>query len=106
MSDPIFSVIVRCWRDPQLDITRLQVINVDTTQEVLLSGGSFLLRFWAEETTTVALERCLIRHLSSGREAYVQSGPGLIAFLEECLLNRRDVDPMTSDDPEDKQDTT
>lgn len=78
------SIIVRCWRNTQKDIIRLQIVNVDTAEEVMVSNSSFLLRFWIEDAI---VERCLIRHLSSGREVYVQSGSGLLAFINACLLN-------------------
>ena len=45
----------------------------------------FLLRISVEEAASV--ERCYIRHIASGREAYVQGGPSLRAFVKTCLLN-------------------
>ena len=44
MSGDDFSVIVRCWYDPHIDATRLQVVRVDTNEEEHLSDSSFLLR--------------------------------------------------------------
>lgn len=85
MSSRTFSVIVRCWYDVQADATQLQVVRTDTAKEVRLGDSSFLLRFSVDETTTV--ERCFIRHLASGREAYVQGGSSLHAFIKDCLLN-------------------
>jgi hypothetical protein len=67
----------------QKNSVRLQVVNVDTAEEVLVRNSSFLLRFWIEDAT---VERCLIRHLSSGRQVYVQSGNSLKGFIQECLL--------------------
>lgn len=84
MRNDDFSVIVRCWYDPQSDATRLQVVRVDTTEEVRLSDSSFLLRISLGERGSVL--RCFIRHLASGREAYVQGGSGLRAFVKACLL--------------------
>ncbi len=84
MSSDDFSVIVRCWYDPQTDATRLQVVRVDTNEEVRLSDSSFLLRISLGERGSVL--RCFIRHLASGREAYVQGGSGLRAFVKACLL--------------------
>ncbi len=95
MSREAFSIIVQCRRDAQGNFTRLQVVNVDTAEEVLLSDSSFLLRCWTENAT---VERCLIRHLSSGREIYVQSGPGLRAFIGVCLLNDNGEEPSAPRD--------
>jgi len=85
MSNKTFSVIVRCWYDIQADATQLQVVRTDTAEEVRLGDASFLLRFSVDEVTPV--ERCFIRHLASGREAFVQGGPSLHAFIKDCLLN-------------------
>ena len=84
MSKSVFSVVVKCWQDPQTNITRLRVVRTDTAEEVSLDSGSFLLRITVDEVTQV--ERCFIRHITSGREVYVQSGPGLQAFIKSCLL--------------------
>ena len=84
MSNKTFSVIVRCWYDIQADATQLQVVRTDTAEEVRLGDASFLLRFSVDEATPV--ERCFIRHLASGREAFVQGGPSLHAFIKDCLL--------------------
>ena len=62
----------------------MQVLRTDTAQEVRLDNSSFLLRFSVEEGAPV--ERCFIRHIASGREVYMQSGPGLQAFIKSCLL--------------------
>ena len=84
MSNKTFSVIVRCWYDIQADATQLQVVRTDTAEEVRLGDASFLLRFSVDEATPV--ERCFIRHLASGREAYVQGSSSLHAFIKDCLL--------------------
>ena len=75
MSSETFFVIVWFWHDQLTNPTRLKVVRVDTSEEVQLTGGSFLLRISRDGETSV--ERCLIRHISSGREAYVQGGPNL-----------------------------
>ena len=85
MSRRTFSVIVRCWYDNQADATQLQVLRTDTAEKVWLGDSSFLLRISVEEAASV--ERCYIRHIASGREAYVQGGPSLRAFVKTCLLN-------------------
>ena len=84
MTKSVFSIVVKCWHDPQMDATRLQVVRTDTIEEVYLDNTSFLLRISADEATLV--ERCFIRHIASGREVYVQSGPGLRTFIKSCLL--------------------
>ncbi len=84
MTKSLFSIIVKCWHDPQTDATRLQVVRTDTADEVRLDNSSFLVRISADEAALV--ERCLIRHIASGREVYVQSGPGLQTFIKSCLL--------------------
>ena len=90
MSSKTFSVIVRCWYDIQADATQLQVVRTDTAEEVRLGDSSFLLRFSVDKAMPV--ERCFIRHLASGREAYVQGGPSLHAFIKDCLLNELEHD--------------
>ena len=85
MSGESFSVIVQYWHDLLTDTTHLRVLRVDTNEEVHLSDGSFLMRISRDAHTSV--ERCLIRHIPSGKEAYVQGGPNLRAFLKACLLN-------------------
>lgn len=85
MSSETFSVIVWFWHDQLTNASQLKVVRVDTSEEVQLTDGSFLLRISRDGETTV--ERCLLRHISSGREAYVQGGPNLHAFVKACLLN-------------------
>jgi len=84
MTKNVFSIIVKCCRDPQTDATRLQVVRTDTAEEVHLDSSSFLIRISVDEA--IQFERCFIRHSASGREIYVQSGPGLHAFIKSCLL--------------------
>lgn len=91
MSSDDLSVIVRCWYDPQTNANRLQVVRVDTNEEVRLSDSSFLLRISLGERGSVL--RCFIRHLASGREAYVQGGSGLRAFVRACLLKSSEAGP-------------
>jgi hypothetical protein len=84
MAKSVFSIIVKYWHDPRTDATRLQVVRTDTAEEVRLDSSSFLVRISVDEAALV--ERCLIRHIASGREVYVQSGPGLQTFVKTCLL--------------------
>lgn len=80
----MYSLIVKCWHDSQSNDLRLQIIRTDTAEEVHLDSGSFLLRLLGGDSGQA--ERCYIRHINSGREIYVQSGPGLRAFIYSCLL--------------------
>jgi hypothetical protein len=84
MTKNVFSIIVRYWHDPQTDDTRLRVMRTDTAEEVRLDSSSFLVRISVDEDAKS--ERCLIRHIASGREVYVQSGPGLQTFIKSCVL--------------------
>lgn len=90
MSSEMFSVIVWLWHDLLTNTTQLKVVRVDTSEEVHLSDGSFLLRISRDKDAPV--ERCLIRHLPSGREAYVQGGQSLRAFVKACLLSNGESD--------------
>jgi hypothetical protein len=85
MAKSVFSIIVKYRHDPQTNLSRLQLVRTDTGKEIYPDNGSFLLRITVDEVTQV--ERCLIRHIASGREVYVQSGPGLQAFIKSCLLS-------------------
>ena len=86
MGSESISVIVQYWHDLLTNTTQLRAVRVDTNEEVHLSDGSFLLRISRDKDTSI--ERCLIRHIASGREAYVQGGPGLRAFVKDCLLSK------------------
>jgi len=95
MSSETFSVLVWCWYDLQTDTTQLRLVRVDTGEEVRISQGTFLLRISADEKASVW--RCLIHHIASGREAYVQGGPNLHAFVKACLLNGGESKPNAPD---------
>lgn len=79
-----FSVIVRCWLDPQTNAAQLQVVNVATGEEVHLNDASFLLRISIHEQASIT--RCYIRHIASGNDAYVQGSAKLCAFIKAHLL--------------------
>jgi len=85
MSSELFSVILRYWYDPQTGTRQVRVIRTDTADEVRFIDGSFLIRVSVEDTAPVT--RCLIRHLDSGREAYIQGGPNLLDFIKDSLLH-------------------
>lgn len=63
----------------------MQVVRTDSAQEVHLGDSTFLLRIPLEGSG--AVERYYIRHVASGRDVYVQGGPGLRDFMKTCLLN-------------------
>jgi hypothetical protein len=90
----VLSLIVWCRHDRQTDALQLQVVNVETGQKVHLSEGSFLLRIFSLEGGSV--QRCFIRHIASGREAYVQGGAHLRAFVRACLLQAPEPSPESS----------
>jgi hypothetical protein len=84
MNAETWSFTVRLLRDRHTNTARLQVMRVDQAREVPLTNNTFLLRVTIDKGG--AVERCFVRHVASGREAYVQGGPGLGAFVKECLL--------------------
>jgi len=94
MSNETFSFIVSGWHNQLASATQLKVVQVDTGEEVQLSDGSFLLRISRDENASV--ERCFIRHIATGREAYVQGGPNLRAFVNACLLNNGTSGPAAT----------
>ena len=95
MGSEALSILVWCWHDLQTETTKLMVVNVDTGEAVHLKNGKFLLRITIERDAS--LLRCLIRHIASGHEAYVQSGINLLDFVKEHLLNN---DASESNKPE------
>ena len=84
MSNETFSILVWCWHDLQTDTTQLRLVLVDIGEEVRLAEGSFLLRIVKVKGSSA--ERCLIRHIASSREVYIQSGSKLRAFIKDCLI--------------------
>ena len=92
-SEASFSILLWCRPDLQNETTVLRVVRVDTGKAVTFSDSHFLLRVWLEENGTVL--RCFIRHIASGREAYIQSSPNLYAFVKACLLPDSHPDAAT-----------
>jgi len=88
-----FSILLWCRPDLQNETTVLRIVRVDTGKAVNFSESSFLLRVWLEENG--AAVRCLVRHIASGREAYIQSGSNLYAFVKVCLLPSSNPDAAT-----------
>ncbi len=81
----MLSILVWCKRDNQTNTMRLQIVDVATVSDIYLKEASFLLRITRDHDT--GIERCLIRHIASGREVYVQGGPRLGEFVAACLLD-------------------
>ena len=94
MSEDALAVILWCRHDPVTGGVQVRITRVDTAQNVRLRDGSFLLRMTTDEKASV--QRCLIRHLTTGREIYVQSGPKLRAFIKACLLINNEEGSATS----------
>lgn len=87
--DNTISLLLWCRRDQQSDALRVQVIRVDTGEEVRLKDGGFLLRISYD--TDPLVMRCLIRHIASGRESRVQTGTTMQDFIKACLLENTDI---------------
>jgi len=82
------SFLLQC--SPELDtgVTRVRILDIqddEAMQEVSLRSATFLVRIAIGHGRV--LERCFIRHIASAREAYVQGGPGLSRFVQDCLLD-------------------
>ena len=93
MPGTIRSLIVRCWLDKASGAMRVQIVEVDSAAELRLANNSFVLRISADPSGQQV--RCSIRHTQSGRETYVQGGPGLREFVRECLLADETREPET-----------
>ena len=99
MSSEVFSIILWCWHDLRTDAVQLRMVGSDTAEEVHLEDGAFLLRISQDEYEREPVYRCLIRHLASGREAYLQGGPNLRAFVRACLVNGGDTEQNAPETP-------
>jgi hypothetical protein len=95
MSSESLSFTVRYWHDPQTSAGHVQIARIDHGREADLAEGTFLLRVTINAYGLV--ERCYVRHLASGREAYVQGGAGLSAFVEQCLFKETATNEGASD---------
>ena len=87
----MLSILVWCKRDNQTNTVRLQIVDVVTASEIYFKEASFLLRITRD--TDTGIDRCLIRHIASGREAYVQGGPRLDEFVAACLVDEETSHP-------------
>lgn len=95
MSRETFSFLVWYWHDGRTDATQLRIVRADTGEEVHLTDGSLLLRISVQPG--ISRSRCLIRHMQSGREVYLQSGQHLRDFVLNYLVKKNDK--AESDDP-------
>ena len=93
MNNDFFSIILQCQHTTQQGITQLQVVRVDTAELVPINDCSFLVRFYKDKK---AIERYLIRHLTSGREAYLQSGSDFSSFIKYCVLHTDELESPDS----------
>lgn len=88
--------MVRVWGAQPDGTSYIHVLPVEGGSEVRLSATTFLLRVTTGGRPPV--ERCVIRHLASGREAFVQGGAGLSAFIRACVLDQLEIMPAEPDE--------
>lgn len=98
MENEEHSAIIWCKLDLATNATQLRLVNVATGEEVHLNNANFLLRISMDAHASVI--RCSIHHIASGRDAYVQGGSKLGAFVKECVLKRDEARPDVTDQPE------
>ena len=97
MNDELPSFLIWCKPEQQTRTTNIQAVRVDTGEEVYLNESCFLLRITTDANAPVT--RCLVRHLASGSEAYLQGGPSLQTFIQNYLLqDNPPAEQQTSDD--------
>jgi hypothetical protein len=100
----IFSIIIRCSLDTTTNTTQLHVTRTDTGEVVQLRDAAFLVRISIDRD--VSLVRCHVRHLTSGREAYVQSSTQLESFILACLLEDDGTSDTSTSGPQTPQEPT
>jgi hypothetical protein len=93
-----YAFLVRCRYDPQGDANWLHIVDVGTGQDVHIDSGTLLLRIFVDPSG--AILRCQVRHLASGREAYIQSSAHLKAFIKACTWRGNTSDPGKGDETE------
>ncbi len=106
MSSELFSLLLWCSYQPQTETTQLRVVHVDANDVMHIRDGKFLLRVSVD--TGASLVRCMIRHTTTGREAHMQGGLNLPAFVKDCLLAEETLytkllSPMEVDQMEDDE---
>jgi hypothetical protein len=97
MSAETRSFIVWCRQDNQRDVIQVRIIRVDTGSAVHLQENTFLLRISIDETN--ALERCSIRHIATGDEAFLQAGANLRTFITDHIVQNVEPSADTPDTP-------
>ena len=97
MENEELSVIVWCRLDLPTNATHLRVVSAAGGEEVHLKEATFLLRISIDAKASVT--RCYIRHMTSGREAYVQGGKKLPAFVKDSLLRSGESEPTAPNIP-------
>ena len=70
--------------DAEGSTNQLQLVHVDTGQNLRLDKGTLLLRITIDPDNDIL--RCHVRHLASGRDAYIQSSVHLQTFIQSCIL--------------------
>jgi hypothetical protein len=85
MSGTVLSLLMQYRQDVRADGIQGQVVRLDTGEYIHVRNGSILLRVFIDANPTMV--RCLMRHLNSGREVYLQGGPKLLSFVNDCLIN-------------------
>ncbi len=84
MIPEVCSFAVQVWYSAGADAAYMRVTSIDDPTRLQLAEGAYLVRISTDEAH--ATTRCLIRHVSSGREAHLQGGAGLHALIRNCLL--------------------
>lgn len=82
--------LLQCLPEPDAGHSRVRILLIqeaEAAQEVRLGPATFLVRIAIGQGRV--MERCFIRHIASARETYVQGGPGLSRFVQDCLLDGR-----------------
>ena len=90
-----YAFLVWCRYDAQGDTNQLRIVHVSTGQNLHLDCDTLLLRITIDPDA--AILRCHVRHLASGREAYIQSGAHLQAFIQSCLSQANTSDSDKGD---------
>ena len=86
MSTTTASFVIQCWQALHTSIKLVRIVRIETEQTVPIATNSFLLRFTHSDDGRS--ERCYIRHIASGREAYLQGGLDMGNFVRECVLEQ------------------
>ena len=100
MADESVSLLLQVWQESNNGGARLRALRIDGqpgTSELRFKEGTFLLRIAVDQGRMS--ERCFIRHIPTAREAYVQGGSSLRAFIQDCLLDRASAQSTVDTQP-------